>query len=283
VTLDLLGSWYRGVVLALEAQGVDVATLIGDVKRPFSKDGRSAWDELVELLERTLARHGDGLVKAAMQDFAARHSTMRLSAELLCSPRFTYLVFLEGLSAAQAQLLVSHEASPTALSVRLELHRAVPPSRPLLQCLAWILAAVPRSRGLADARVHSEHLGDRELELVLVPPPDPGFCLTYPDGAARTLARELFRLHAPAAPPPPETPAPPNLQLLQTRFALTRAEARVVKLLAEGRSMKRIAEELDVSLETARTHAKRAMQKTDTHRQAELVSLVLQGRRRREE
>ena len=37
----------------------------------------------------------------------------------------------------------------------------------------------------------------------------------------------------------------------------------------------RIAEELKVSPETARTHAKRSMQKTDTHRQAELVSLVL--------
>ena len=43
--------------------------------------------------------------------------------------------------------------------------------------------------------------------------------------------------------------------------------------------IRRIAEEFDVSLETARTHAKRAMQKTDTNRQAELVSLVLHGER----
>ena len=58
-----------------------------------------------------------------------------------------------------------------------------------------------------------------------------------------------------------------------------RAEAGVVRRLAEGESMKDIAQALEVSLETARTHAKRAMHKTDTHRQAELVSLVLHGGR----
>jgi DNA-binding CsgD family transcriptional regulator len=70
---------------------------------------------------------------------------------------------------------------------------------------------------------------------------------------------------------------PVLIEALQQRFGLTRGEARVVRRLAEGRSIKRIAEELRVSPETARTHAKRAMQKTNTHRQAELVSLVLQG------
>jgi DNA-binding CsgD family transcriptional regulator len=77
--------------------------------------------------------------------------------------------------------------------------------------------------------------------------------------------------------PVPSRRAVPSSQAIEQRFGLTRGEARVVRRLAEGRSIKRIAEELHVSPETARTHAKRAMQKTDTHRQAELVSLVLQG------
>ncbi len=90
----------------------------------------------------------------------------------------------------------------------------------------------------------------------------------------RVLARELFR--SAETQPPRSTP---SSQTLQGRFGLTLAEARVVRRLAEGESMKHIALALEVSLDTARTHAKRAMQKTDTHRQAELVSLVLHGER----
>ena len=282
---DLISSWYRGVLLSLEAQGLEVAPLVAEVSAQPSANGklRSAWDELVGLLELALTRHGPSCVQAAMQDFATRHSTVRLSTELLCSPRVTYLVLLEAMTAGQAMVQVSYKFSATSLAVRFELHRSLPPSRAFLQCLSWLLAAVPRARGLPDAKVQSERLGDRELELVLVPPPSPAFAINYPETAARTLARDLFRLPVSAIAPPRESPGATSSQSLQTRFGLTRAEARVVKLLTEGRSMKALAEELGVSLETARTHAKRAMQKTDTHRQAELVSLVLQGRRRREE
>lgn len=283
---DLISSWYRGVLLSLEAQGLEVALLVEEVKARPNVNGHklhTAWDELVAVLELALERHGPACVQGAMHDFAARHSTMRLSTELLCTPHFTYLVLLEALAAAQAMVQVSYKNSASSLTVRLELHASLPPSRAFLQCLAWLLAAVPRARGLPDARVHSERMGERDLELVLVPPVTTNFSIAYPEATARTLARELFRLPVASSPPPREVPSSPTVQTLQSRFGLTRAEARVVKLLAEGRSMKRIAEELEVSLETARTHAKRAMQKTDTHRQAELVSLVLQGQRRRDD
>jgi len=62
---------------------------------------------------------------------------------------------------------------------------------------------------------------------------------------------------------------------LEERFHLTRAEGRVVRRLVAGRSLHDIAKELGVGTETVRTHTKRAMAKTDTHRQAELVALVL--------
>ncbi|HEY0881022.1 MAG TPA: helix-turn-helix transcriptional regulator [Archangium sp.] len=282
---DLISSWYRGVLLSLEAQGLEVAPLVAEVNAQPTPTGklRSAWDALVGVLELALARHGSACVQGAMHDFATRHSTMRLSTELLCSPRLTYLVLLEAMAAGQAMVQVAYKSSATGLSLRFELHRSLPPSRGFLQCLSWLLVAVPRARGLPDAKLLSERLGDRDLELALVPPPPPSFAITYPETAARTLARDLFRLPASAISPPRESPTAPTTQTLQSRFGLTRAEARVVKLLAEGRSMKRIAEELGVSLETTRTHAKRAMQKTDTHRQAELVSLVLQGQRRRED
>jgi DNA-binding CsgD family transcriptional regulator len=282
---DLISSWYRGVLLSLEAQGLEVAPLVAEVSTQPSPNGkiRSAWDELVGLLELALTRHGPSCLQAAMHDFAARHSTVRLSTELLCSPRLTYLVLFEAMAAGQAMVQASYKFTAASLAVRFELHRSLPPSRAFLQCLAWILEAVPRARGLPDAKVQSERLGDRELELVLLPPPAPPFAISYPETAARALARDLFRLPVSAIAPPREVADAPTTQSLEARFGLTRAEARVVKLLTEGRSMKALAEELGVSLETARTHAKRAMQKTDTHRQAELVSLVLQGRRLREE
>ena len=63
--------------------------------------------------------------------------------------------------------------------------------------------------------------------------------------------------------------------ILRVLFALTPAEAQVTKKLGAGRSAEQIAEEMDVSLETVRTHIRRILSKTETGRQGELISLVL--------
>ncbi len=65
----------------------------------------------------------------------------------------------------------------------------------------------------------------------------------------------------------------PDAFVRDPRF--TPALGRVVRRLGSGLSISEIARELGVGTETIRTHTKRAMQKTDTHRQAELVALVL--------
>jgi DNA-binding CsgD family transcriptional regulator len=57
-------------------------------------------------------------------------------------------------------------------------------------------------------------------------------------------------------------------------FGLTPAEARFAVKLATGVSLERAADELGIAYETARNQTKRIFQKTDTHRQAELVALL---------
>jgi DNA-binding CsgD family transcriptional regulator len=58
-------------------------------------------------------------------------------------------------------------------------------------------------------------------------------------------------------------------------LGLTRAEATVVSLLAAGCSIKEICSRLQIRLSTVRTHLRHLYEKTNTSRQAELVSYVL--------
>jgi DNA-binding CsgD family transcriptional regulator len=62
--------------------------------------------------------------------------------------------------------------------------------------------------------------------------------------------------------------------LLQDLFALTPAEAAIAAALGEGKSVEAIARTCHISLNTARTHLKHIFDKTNTRRQAELVSLL---------
>jgi DNA-binding CsgD family transcriptional regulator len=62
-----------------------------------------------------------------------------------------------------------------------------------------------------------------------------------------------------------------NLSILCRLYGLTRGEAVLAASLMRGKSLEEAAEELFISLHTARTHLKRIFMKTDTHRQTELV------------
>jgi len=63
--------------------------------------------------------------------------------------------------------------------------------------------------------------------------------------------------------------------LMRQLYALTPAEARVADRLVEGLDVREIAEQLGITLETARFHLKRVLAKTGTRRQAELMRLML--------
>lgn len=62
---------------------------------------------------------------------------------------------------------------------------------------------------------------------------------------------------------------------LRAFFGLTPAEAALAAALAAGRSLQEYADEAQVTCETARWRLKQVLAKTDTHRQAELVRLLL--------
>jgi len=62
--------------------------------------------------------------------------------------------------------------------------------------------------------------------------------------------------------------------LLEAKFALSPAEARLVAHLFAGASLRSSAKALGVTYETVRGHLKSVFQKTGTHRQAELVLAV---------
>jgi DNA-binding CsgD family transcriptional regulator len=73
----------------------------------------------------------------------------------------------------------------------------------------------------------------------------------------------------------PEDEREAPTKALQRLLQLTPTEARLTGLLLRGMSLADAAEELNITKETARTHLKRTLSKTGTHRQAELVQLCL--------
>jgi DNA-binding CsgD family transcriptional regulator len=70
-------------------------------------------------------------------------------------------------------------------------------------------------------------------------------------------------------------PGPPASILAKT-FRLTPSEAKLACIIARGAAPDIAARELKISRETARNQLKSVFAKTDTHRQSELVALLLQ-------
>ena len=68
-----------------------------------------------------------------------------------------------------------------------------------------------------------------------------------------------------------------NSGSLSQLFGLTRAESLLAGLLVSGFTVAAAARELDISILTARTHLKRALAKTGSSRQAELVHRIGTG------
>ncbi len=93
------------------------------------------------------------------------------------------------------------------------------------------------------------------------------------DGAANLPAQEVRALLTLNALGP--KPGPPAAILAKT-FRLTPAEAKLACIIARGASPEIAAAELKISRETARNQLKSVFAKTDTHRQSELVALLLQ-------
>jgi DNA-binding CsgD family transcriptional regulator/PAS domain-containing protein len=70
-------------------------------------------------------------------------------------------------------------------------------------------------------------------------------------------------------------PALVSVDTLRSAFALSPAEARLLRLLATGASLRQASEIVGVSYSTVMSQLKSCFQKTGTHRQAELVALAV--------
>ena len=75
----------------------------------------------------------------------------------------------------------------------------------------------------------------------------------------------------------PDRPTEMDQRRLSQLYGLSRAEARVIALLAKGHRLDQSAEMLGVAYETVRKHLKQVFGKTGTDRQAELVRLLVTG------
>jgi DNA-binding CsgD family transcriptional regulator len=73
----------------------------------------------------------------------------------------------------------------------------------------------------------------------------------------------------------PESAKVADQDILRMLFRLTASEATLARLLAEGATLNEAASVLEVSAETVRKRIKAVFDKTGTHRQAELVALII--------
>lgn len=73
----------------------------------------------------------------------------------------------------------------------------------------------------------------------------------------------------------PDTKGRAPVEVLQSLYGLTKAEAMLAALLVEGRDLTEAAATLQVTKETVRSQLKQVFQKTGTQRQAELVRLLV--------
>jgi DNA-binding CsgD family transcriptional regulator len=114
------------------------------------------------------------------------------------------------------------------------------------------------------------------LEPVIIPRTDklPVILRIWPfGGPAQPPAQEVLALLTLNASGP--RPGPPATILAKT-FCLTPLEAKLACIIARGAPPDIAARELKISRETARNQLKSVFAKTDTHRQSELVALLMQ-------
>jgi DNA-binding CsgD family transcriptional regulator len=128
------------------------------------------------------------------------------------------------------------------------------------RCIASTIAS-GRGRSLASRGALSIHRHRRSGHLQV---------LLYPlcrDTILAGSAAAMFILE-------PDTSLVPDVDLLRTFYGLTPAEARLTCELARGETVESYSEHHQLSANTVRTHLKRALSKTGTHQQSQLVSVV---------
>jgi DNA-binding CsgD family transcriptional regulator len=142
-------------------------------------------------------------------------------------------------------------------------------------------ARTPRlRRAVADAMSDLQDAGGEVLSAFAVPRRAglrPLTCLLAPVGATADGMDVAERPQAMLFIGDPDKPMDIDQRRLRQLYGLSRAEARVVALLAQGYKLDATAENLGLVYETVRKHLKQVFDKTGCDRQAELVRLLVTG------
>lgn len=162
---------------------------------------------------------------------------------------------------------------PSELGLTMTLPRSFEGCRFFFRGTIGELRALPRLLRLPDAIVEAD-VGTHEGHYrVLLSAPERTWSESRGEDFHDLLVEDVLS----AIPPLGDVDGAPVsvVYALQQRHGLTRAEARVAVRLADGMALREIARDLHVTIETVRTHLKRAYGKLGVRRQAELVRLVL--------
>jgi DNA-binding CsgD family transcriptional regulator/PAS domain-containing protein len=142
-------------------------------------------------------------------------------------------------------------------------------------------ARAPRLRlAVADAMRDLQEAGGEVLNAFAVPRragQRPLTCLLAPVGASADGTEPAGRPEAMLFIGDPDRSVEIDQRRLRQLYGLSRAEARVVALLAQGYRLDATADNLGLVYETVRKHLKQVFDKTGCDRQAELVRLLVTG------
>ncbi len=235
---------------------------------------RVRWDEVATVLNRAAEGLSDEEMERIGEGYLRVNRYLSALLGIVTRPRVLYrMAWIASRQAFPHMTFTVEDLAEHTLQLSMTLPRSFVGSYFFFRATAGELRAGPRLLDLPDAEVETEagtHHGRYRLQLA-----EPERLWTRllrgRDEARELLAEDLFASLSAVRP----TTVGGSTRLLQEQHGLTRAEARVATRLAAGKTVADIAAELGVSVETVRTHLKRAYHKTGVRRQAELVRLVL--------
>lgn len=222
------------------------------------RSGAPRFAEELGLL-RALAPH---LLRASeIERERARFQDMIRCMEVTASQSTSAALVIDGDLRVLARNAAADRALKSGLGMTLEFDRLVPRHEMLARVIGRALACPAR-----EAIVERAPAGrsDAVLHFVLAQPIDRA-------GPSVTPANQRILIVASAD----DAASAVDPDVMTALFGLTRAELRLAERIVAGRQLASIAEELGISLETARTYLKLIFRKTGTARQAELVRLLL--------
>lgn len=226
---------------------------------PFSNDDAAFIRRFVPHIQRA-ARLGHLLELADQQQATAEHALESLGVGIILLDDARRILHAN----SKAETVLERQCGVTSLDGRLAAAQAEDAVR-LRDLLAVALA-----RARIDAPPIPETIlltpADGEPQLLLVACPVPPTRGTY-EGPWPRASVALFVSNLAAA-------GLLNHEILITLYGLTESEARLACALSRGHDIAGLAEDWGLARETLRTHLKRALHKTGTHRQAELVRLL---------